>query len=304
MQSRYTSARPNQASNNPGGIPLRILTRIAGALFLLTIIGCSSLNLPSVTAEATAARFPGKVIWRDLISEDPAVSQRFYGDLFGWTFRAVPRTNYSIILHAGEPIGGMVDARVFEQQDNISQWVVALSVNDIDAAVSSIKSAGGSILGGPTDAGDRGELAVAKDPQGANFALLETRDGDPLDREAGINDFMWHELWTTDSSQATAFYRQLASYTLGSKTMGDGRQYEFLETSGKPRIAIIDRPVDNLAPTWVPYVRVADTGVIATKAEELGGKVWYRGASAQPGGELAIIIDPTGAGLIVQTWTR
>ncbi len=283
---------------------MSILSHIAAAILALTLMGCSSLNLPPVTEEATAARLPGKVIWHDLITEDPVASQRFYGDLFGWTFRAVSRADYSIILHHGQPIGGMVDARVFEREGNISQWVLALSVQDIDAAVSRIKGAEGTILGGPVDAGDRGELAVARDPQGANFALLQTRDGDPLDREAGINDFMWYELWTSDRDQATTFYRQLANYTLGLKTMDNGRQYEYLQANGKPRIAIIDNPVGNLAPTWVPYVRVADTDAIATKARELGGQVWYQGASAQTGGELAIIIDPSGAGLVVQTWNK
>ncbi len=283
---------------------MSILTRILGAALLLTFIGCSSLNLPPVTDQATSARLPGKVIWHDLITEDPATSQRFYGDLFGWTFRAVRGSDYSIILRDGEPIGGMVDARVFEQKGNISQWIIALSVTDIDIAASRIKGAGGTLLGGPTDVGDRGELAVARDPQGANFAVLETRGGDPLDREARINDFMWHELWTSDPDQATTFYRQLADYTLGSKTMDNGKQYENLQANGKPRIAIINSPVETLAPTWVPYVRVADTDLVVTKARELGGKIWYQGASAQAGGELAIIIDPSGAGLVVQTWQK
>ncbi len=281
---------------------MSILTRFACAILLLTMIGCTSLNLPSVTTAVTDARLPGKVIWHDLVTEDPAAAQRFYGDLFGWTFKAVPGMDYSIITHRGQAIGGMVDARVFEQKGRISQWVMALSVADMDAAVAKIKSAGGTILGGPSDTGDRGELALAKDPQGANFALLETRDGDPLDREAGNNDFMWHELWTSNAAQATNFYQQLANYKPASMDMDDGKQYNYLQVNGKPRVAIINNPVSDLSPTWVAYVRVTDPGAIATRAEELGGTVMYRGKSDQTGGELAIIIDPSGAGLVVQTW--
>ncbi len=281
---------------------MSILTRFAAAILLLTMIGCTSLNLPSVTSEVTDTRLPGKVIWHDLVTEDPAGAQRFYGDLFGWTFRAVPGLDYSIIMHRGQAIGGIVDARLFEQKGRISQWVIALSVADMDQAVAEIKGAGGTILGGPSDAGDRGELALARDPQGANFALLETRDGDPLDREAGINDFMWNELWTSNAAQATNFYQQLANYKPAAMNMDDGKQYDYLQVNGKPRLAIIDNPVADLLPTWVAYVRVVDPGVIATKAEELGGTVMYRGKSAQTGGELAIIIDPSGAGVVVQTW--
>jgi hypothetical protein len=48
-----------------------------------------SVVLPPVTDAPTGERLPGKIIWRDLLTNDPAASQRFYGELFGWEFESV-----------------------------------------------------------------------------------------------------------------------------------------------------------------------------------------------------------------------
>ena len=62
------------------------------------------------------------------------------------------------------------------------------------------------------DVGDRGRLALGRDPQGANIALLQTRYGDPSDREAEPAEFMWNELWTSDAEPARDFYQGVFGY--------------------------------------------------------------------------------------------
>lgn len=273
---------------------------------LLTLFGCTNtaVNLPAVTTQNTGATLPGKVIWHDLVSEDPAAAKRFYGQLFGWTFTPLPGGKYSLIMHRGTAIGGLVDAGLFKQKQNVSQWVVVLSVGDVASAVAKVKQSGGTVLGGPTDMGDRGTLAVVKDPQGATVALLQTRDGDPVDREAANGEFMWHELWTSQPAKATEFYQQVASYTAGQHAMADGGNYKYLQAQGHPRAAIIANPMPGLDPTWVAYVKVADTDAITAQVEQLGGKILLPSQTNKVGGELAIIADPSGAGLVIQTWNN
>jgi hypothetical protein len=60
-------------------------------LSALFVAACASLNvnLPSITETPTGERLPGKIVWRDLLTNDPAASQRFYGELFGWEFKSV-----------------------------------------------------------------------------------------------------------------------------------------------------------------------------------------------------------------------
>ncbi|MHC5136475.1 MAG: VOC family protein, partial [Planctomycetota bacterium] len=87
-------------------------------LVLLFVAACASMNinLPSVTDAPTGERLPGKIIWRDLLTNDPAASQRFYGELFGWEFESVgtasnlkSNSSYTLIRHNGKLIGGMID---------------------------------------------------------------------------------------------------------------------------------------------------------------------------------------------------
>jgi predicted enzyme related to lactoylglutathione lyase len=282
---------------------LKTKSLVLAAVVLLALSGCSSttLDLPAVTAQATGTRLPGKVIWHDLVTADPAAAQRFYGGLFGWTFKPFGG-DYTLIMHQGEVIGGMVDARIFKRQVNLSQWVIALSVADLDRALATVRQAGGAVLGGPAEAGARGRLAVVRDPQGATVTLLQTRDSDPLDREAAVGDFMWHELWTSNPAAATAFYRQLASYTSGYHALADGSRYGYLQSDGRPRAAIIANPLPGLAPTWVGYVKVADADATSARVPGLGGTILLPSQASKVGGELAVIADPTGAGLIIQTW--
>ncbi len=275
-------------------------------LLLGTLYSCTNLqvNLPPVSADATGTRLPGKVIWHDLVTEDPAAAKRFYGGLFGWKFKAVEGGDYTLIMHDGLAIGGLVDARKFTQQGDISQWVVVLSVDDVDRAVDKLKLDGGVVYGGPTDVGERGRLALVQDPQGANVALLQTRDGDPLDRAAGVDDFMWNELWTSDVAAATRFYTDLAGYRPGELTLANGDTYHYLKTRGEPRVAVLANPVADLAPTWVAYVRVEDTEATSARVEGLGGQLMLPPQASPSGGELAIIRDPSGAGLVIQTWSN
>ncbi|MDH3820904.1 MAG: hypothetical protein OEU59_07255, partial [Gammaproteobacteria bacterium] len=93
--------------------------RIALAnVVLLFVAACASMNinLPPVTDAPTGERLPGKIIWRDLLTNDPAASQRFYGELFGWEFESVgtasnlkSNSSYTLIRHNGKLIGGMID---------------------------------------------------------------------------------------------------------------------------------------------------------------------------------------------------
>ena len=64
-------------------------------LCVLCVAACASLNinLPSITDTPTGERMPGKIIWRDLLTNDPAASQRFYGELFGWTATEIEGQN-------------------------------------------------------------------------------------------------------------------------------------------------------------------------------------------------------------------
>ncbi len=110
----------------------------------LITAACASLNvsLPSITESPTGERLPGKIIWRDLLTNDPVASREFYSELFGWEFESVGKASnlrsnsaYTLIRHNGNLIGGMVDTLALNNRDDISQWVVLMSVEDVDLMV-------------------------------------------------------------------------------------------------------------------------------------------------------------------------
>ena len=67
---------------------IRLLSTLA-LLGLLFACAGGGLNLPPVSTEGGAA-LPGKIVWRDLLTDHPEASRRFYGELFGWEFKALP----------------------------------------------------------------------------------------------------------------------------------------------------------------------------------------------------------------------
>jgi len=272
-----------------------------------------NINLPSVTDSPTGERFPGKIIWRDLLTNDPAASQQFYGELFGWTFESVGAasnlnsdSDYTLIRHNGKLIGGMIDTLALNGRDDISQWIISMSVEEIDTRIETVNASGGKVMTPPTDLQDRGRLAVISDAEGALIGLLETRDGDPRDSEAGMGDFLWDELWTTDVENASAFFKSLTDLSAGAVDIDPdeavAREYSLLKAGDTPRVGIMPSPLDGLDPVWVSYLRVESPAAIASRVADLGGHIIVEAGPRPLGGEVAFIAGPSGAGIALQTW--
>ena len=294
---------------------MKTISTVITVAALALLIGCASMsvNLPAVTDQPTGERLPGKIIWRDLLTHEPEAVRRFYGELFGWEFEQLSSNfgfgqtaNYSLIRHRGELIGGMIDLNRLETREadkaSLSQWIVLMSVADIDAAVAAVKRSGGKVLTPPTEMMDRGRLALIEDDQGAALALVETRDGDPVDREPPVGGFLWDELWTIDVDQATDFYKQLAEFRAGDQPVDDQRSYRFLKTGDRARVGLLERPAAEIDPVWVTYIRVADPAAVTKRVPELGGRVLLPPEERDLGGQVALILDPSGAGVALQTW--
>ena len=67
-----------------------------------------AMVLPPLTQPASGEHHVGKVIWADLVTPDLDVAKRFYGALFGWSFRDVPGDGkYALVLKDDEPLAGM-----------------------------------------------------------------------------------------------------------------------------------------------------------------------------------------------------
>ena len=111
---------------------------------------------------------PGALAWNDLITPDPETAERFYGDLFGWTFQEMPGSGgYRVITNGERSNGG-----VFPNPD-VPQpaWLPYFGIEDIDGLLAELDGLGGRLFNGPVEV-PAGRFAVLADPQGAMFAVL------------------------------------------------------------------------------------------------------------------------------------
>lgn len=278
---------------------------------LLLSLSCTTTGLraPGLADEPTDLHRPGAFVWYDLLSEDVDAARRFYGALFGWTFESVGLNlgvarsdGYTIIRHRGRPIGGIVDATLLPATRNVSQWIPSLSVPDVEGAVRAVQASGGRVLVPAQDLEGRGRLAVVADAEGAVLTLVHAKDGDPLASDPQAGDFLWTELWTDDVSAAAAFYHAVVGWVAEEHLLPAGT-YRHLDFLGRPMAGLLPKPVAELPATWVSYVRVDDTLAIANRVRGLGGRVAGAPRPNQAGQMVALIVDPSGAGFVIQRFT-
>ena len=272
-------------------------------LALLLLAGCAtgkkstSLVLTPVTDTPTGIHHQGKFVWNDLLTDDVEIAREFYGQLFGWTFMQMGR--YTVVQSEGRNIGGMAELKADPEQPSAARWLCTLSVDDVDAAVALVIDEGGTVNEGPLELLNRGRGALVRDPQGAQLVLLHSEVGDPEDEEPAMMSWLWHELWSNNAEASLAFYQKLADYDYE----GEATDYLILIREDQWRAGI--RFIDDaeLEMRWVPVVRVADTEAMAEKAEQLGGEIRVAPRPTASGGSVALVVDPSGAPVIIQSWT-
>lgn len=108
--------------------------------------------------------------------------------------------------------------------------------------------------------------------------------------------FVWHELMTTDTDAAAAFYSKVVPW----KTQDSGMPSYTLWMAGKTQVGgLTGLPSDGgetgTPPHWIVYVATPDVDATVAAAERLGGKV-LKGATDIPNmGRYAVMTDPQGA---------
>lgn len=283
--------------------------RRGGAALLLALLGvgsgCSSPPPvpPLQGVELSSTPMLGKFVWRDLVAEDPDAVKPFYAGLFGWQFEETRAQGspYTLIKSGGQTIGGISRARRRLPEQPVSQWLSFMSVADVDSAVERTRAAGGSVVAGPRDLPNVGRGAVVLDPDGAPLGLLRSRIGDPVDSaEPALHQFLWTEHLSRNPQASADFYAALVGFELRKLDFG-GRPYWVL-VKGRERAGLLRNPLAVDRPVWLVYVRVADVVASVRRTKELGGRVLMPPRSDLRDGSLALVADPGGAMLALQTW--
>jgi uncharacterized protein len=117
-----------------------------------------------------AAPGPGRPVWFEHMSLDPAGADRFYPAAFGWG--VVPAgPEYSLFTAGERPFAGRL-ALVPELAAAVGErWMVYLAHRDVDDGAATAARLGGTVVVPPRDT-PTGRLAAVTDPSGAMFTLL------------------------------------------------------------------------------------------------------------------------------------
>jgi uncharacterized protein len=240
----------------------------------------------------------GQFIWYELTTPDPDAAQKFYPRFTGWGTQKFD-SDYSMWTTGGAPFAGIFRLGPEMRAQGVPpNWMPYVETNDVGKTAELAGSLGGKVVTGPTDIPGTGRFAVLQDPQGAVFGIYKPNgqsqawDGTPV-----VGRFSWHELMTTDWKAAWEFYQKLFGWERQSEMdMGGGNLYAMW---GKGRMfgGMFNRPpeMSSMQPFWLVYIHVKDVGKamdIATKA----GAFVQRPRLEIPGGTIAILGDPQGAG--------
>lgn len=279
----------------------------AAAFALLLVAGFAVISRTASAGPAKAGdvrpQLPGKFVWFDLLTNDAAAAETYYGGLFGWTFEVLKghEPPYKVIRQAGAPIGGLVDMTLRKNDLPESTWLGYVSVTDVDKAAAAFKEKGGAVLKEPFEVAGLARAAVVTDPQKALLGLIRITRGDPPDAPPAVGRFFWIEHMAKDAPSAMGFYRAVLGYDLMPFDTGVADlSYFALARGGKNRGGIYPIPWQELNSNWLPYVLVADAAAAAEKAKSLGGRVVLAPRADIRNGSLAIVVDPTGAALALQ----
>jgi predicted enzyme related to lactoylglutathione lyase len=108
--------------------------------------------------------------WFEIGAEEPAATERFYGDLFGWTFADDPATDDYRTVSIGEagPQGG-----VYATGGKFPSYAVfMLLVADVADTCRRAEEGGGKVLAGPSRNRNGLTYAHLSDPAGNQFGVF------------------------------------------------------------------------------------------------------------------------------------
>jgi len=122
----------------------------------------------------------GRVVHFEIPADDVGRAEEFYRSTFGWNLNAMPDMGYTMVSTTptddqGAPTEpGAINGGMMKRESPISTPVITIDVDDIDKALETIGSNGGSTVQGKQSVMDMGFAAYFKDSEGNLMGLWET----------------------------------------------------------------------------------------------------------------------------------
>ncbi|WP_159768983.1 VOC family protein [Streptomyces sp. HM190] len=259
----------------------------------------------------------GVPCWIDVQLPDVEAGKRFYGGLFGWTFKVAPGDGAHEVwaylpAASGTPAGAAPDVPSGASPGTPSEapsgaspdvplapvaalvpkpdgrmptvWTPHFATPDAVALAARITAAGGQMITTPTPVGDLGTAALATDPEGAVFALWQAGTHPGFGRRHDPGTFAWAELYTRDTKAANAFYAHLFHEAL----FGPDADPDF------GRAAVTEVFPAEMPPHFLVHFGTEDCAAALGAVTRLGGRVQVPPFDTSYG-NVAVVTDNQGA---------
>jgi predicted enzyme related to lactoylglutathione lyase len=277
----------------------RIAKRLTGTAMLALgmAAAANAAPFPPINSTASSSAIPGKLVWADLFTSQPAEATKFYCDLFGWTSTVIDQKgkSYTVFSNDGVPVAGLAP-HTYAKENHPSRWIGYISVADINATAAAVEKNGGKVHASPRKFPDRGQQAIVADGDGDVIGLLQSSSGDPADENTKPGAWNWFELYVANPKTTSDFYHQALNYDVAPETNSDRKSDFVLSSNGNARAGIAPIPEDakDNKPRWLGVIRVSDLDQTISKVAGLGGEVLVAPHAVEYGSRFAIILDPTG----------
>ncbi len=103
-------------------------------------------------------------------------AKKFYGNIFGWTFRDIPDMDYVLWYAAERPHGGLLKVKKMPKKSVVNVYIM---VDDIDATLKLVKKSRGKVLTTKMQVGSMGWMAQFAAPDGCVLYLWQANQAAP-----------------------------------------------------------------------------------------------------------------------------
>ncbi|MEJ1179246.1 MULTISPECIES: VOC family protein [unclassified Pseudarthrobacter] len=121
------------------------------------------------------------VVHFEIPTDDKERANTFYQSAFGWNLTPMQEMDYTIAIttpsdeQTGMPSApGAINGALFPRTDNLRTPVLTIDVEDVDAALAQVESAGGSVIQAKDAVPGMGYYAYFKDTEGNIMGLWQT----------------------------------------------------------------------------------------------------------------------------------
>lgn len=129
---------------------------------------------PRAHAGAQIVNEHGAFSWNELLGNDLERAKAFYGAVFGVEFEGLPDTPPDVaygLMKVGDTVVGGISGMA---EDGPPRWLTYFMHDEVDAGLARVRELGGEPVGEPSDS-PYGRYVRVRDPQGALFALIQSR---------------------------------------------------------------------------------------------------------------------------------